>query len=561
MDRRSFLKGGKKSASDQIQQRERLPVFRTSSGLSAYTGPWTKVQATHLLKRTMFGATLDDISYFSSKTMNEAVDELLQPTAPLPAPPLKEYSVTGALVPDNDVPVGATWVNNVNNDGTIQSLRRASLKKWWVGCMLNQDRSIREKMTLFWHNHFATESVDVSNANFLYKHVNLLRTRALGNFKQLVRDVTLDPAMLIYLNGRLNTATAPDENYARELQELFTLGKENDPNYTEADVKAAARVLTGWQVNNTISTFPSYFTSSRHDANSKTFSSFYNNTVITGRTGSTAGDLELNDLLNMIFSKQLEVSRFMARKIYRFFVYYEIDAATEANVIEPMASLLRSGNWDVLPALRALFKSEHFYEVINQGCMIKAPLDHVVGLCREWGVVFPDAVNEFVDAYGMWNTILSAAASYQQNLGDPPSVAGWPAYYQVPQFYELWVNTDTLPKRNQVSDIMIGNGYTRNGKKIVIDAVAFTKKLANPGDPNLLINEVFDQLFQIDVSQQSKDQLKKDFLLTGQDQDYYWTNAWSAYIASPTTTNFNIVNTRLRGLYKYCMNLAEYQLM
>jgi uncharacterized protein (DUF1800 family) len=479
----------------------------------------------------------------------------------LPAPPLKEYSVTGALVPDNDVPVGATWVNNVNNDGTIQSLRRASLKKWWMGCMLNQDRSIREKMTLFWHNHFATESVDVGNANFLYKHVNLLRTRALGNFKQLVRDVTLDPAMLIYLNGRLNTATAPDENYARELQELFTLGKENDPNYTEADVKAAARVLTGWQVNNTISTFPSYFTSSRHDANSKTFSSFYNNTVITGRTGSTAGDLELNDLLNMIFSKQLEVSRFMARKIYRFFVYYEIDAATEANVIEPMASLLRSGNWDVLPALRALFKSEHFYEVINQGCMIKAPLDHVVGLCREWGVVFPDAVNEFVDAYGMWNTILSAAASYQQNLGDPPSVAGWPAYYQVPQFYELWVNTDTLPKRNQVSDIMIGNGYTRNGKKIVIDAVAFTKKLANPGDPNLLINEVFDQLFQIDVSQQSKDQLKKDFLLTGQDQDYYWTNAWSAYIASPTTTNFNIVNTRLRGLYKYCMNLAEYQLM
>lgn len=559
MDRRAFLTGGAIKTVPGLERQR--GIYRTNSGLSPYTGPWTPKQIIHLLKHTMFGASLADISYFAAKSMNDVVDELLQPTAPLPLPPVKEYDVTGATTPDNDVPAGATWVTSVNNDGTIQSRRRASLKKWWVGCMLNQDRSIREKMTLFWHNHFATEAADVSNANFLYKHVNLLRTKSLGNFKQLVRDITLDPAMLIYLNGRLNTATAPDENYARELQELFTLGKENTPNYTEDDVKAAARVLTGWRVDSNVSTFPSYFTSSRHDSNSKQFSSFYNNTVIAGRTGTTAGDLELDDLLNMIFSKQVEVSRFLAKKLYRFFVYYEIDAAAEANVIEPMASLIRTSNWEVVPALRALFKSEHFYDVLNEGCMIKAPLDHAVGLCREWGVVFPDAVTTYADAYGMWNYIVSAAALYQQNIGDPPSVAGWPAYYQVPQFYELWINTDTLPKRNQFSDVMIGNGYSRNGKKIVIDAVEFTKKLTNPGDPNLLINQLFEVVFQIEISQQSKDQLKKDFLLTGQDQDYYWTTAWSTYIASPTTTNFNIVNTRLRGLYKYCMNLAEYQLM
>ena len=150
--------------------------------------------------------------------------------------------------------------------------------------MINQDRSIREKMLLFWHNHFATETVDVGNGNLLYKHVNLMRTSALGNFKQLVRDITLDPAMLVYLNGRFNTATAPDENYGRELQELFTIGKESNPNYTEADVKAAAKVLTGWRVDTNLNTFPSYFTSSRHDSTNKVFSSFYNNTVITGRT-------------------------------------------------------------------------------------------------------------------------------------------------------------------------------------------------------------------------------------------------------------------------------------
>lgn len=558
MDRREFLTAGKKTG--LIKQIKKADAVRTTSGLQPYTGQWTKKEVVHLLKRTMFGAKASDVSYFLGLTMSQAVDELLNPVSALPDPPIKEYDASIAALPDTEVAMGTTWINSTNTDGTIQALRRASLKKWWTGMMINQDRSIREKMLLFWHNHFATETGDVGHANLLYKHVNLLRTNALGNFKQLVREITLDPAMLFYLNGRYNTASAPDENYGRELQELFTLGKENNPNYTETDVKAAARVLTGWQVNTTVNTFPSYFTSSRHDSNSKQFSSFYNNAVITGRTGSTAGDLELADLLNMIFSKDLEVSKFFAKKIYRFFVYAEIDAATETNVIEPMALALRTNNWDIKPMLILLFKSEHFFDDLNRAVQIKAPLDHVISICREWNIVFPNAVTEYVDAYGMWNYIMSVAALEQQNIGDPPNVAGWPAYYQTPQYYELWVNTDTLPKRNQFSDLMIGNGYTRNSKKIIIDAVAFTLSLPNASDPNQLINDVLDIIFQMPLTQQSKDQLKKDFLLTGQAQDYYWTNAWQSYLADPSSANYNIVNPRLRGLYKYFMNLAEYQL-
>lgn len=556
MDRREFLTAKRKP--QPVTQNK--TAGRTSSGLQLYTGPWTRNEIIHLLKRTMFGAKPADVSYFESKTMVETVDELLNPVDPLPNPPLKDYSTTSALSPDNDVPAGGTWINSINNDGTIQSLRRSALKKWWIGCQINQDRSIREKMTLFWHNHFSTETTDVGNANMLYNHVNLLRTNCLGNFKQLVRSITIDSAMLIYLNGRFNTVTAPDENYARELQELFTLGKENNPNYTEADVKAAAKVLTGWQVSSTTLPFASFFTSSRHDSTNKQFSSFFNNTVITGRTGTTAGALELDDLLNMIFNKQVEVSRFIAKKLYRFFVYSEIDATTQTNVIEPLALELRLNNWDIKIAMERLLKSEHFYDVLNQGAQIKSPLDHIIAVCREWNIVFPNSITEYADAYGMWNYILAAAANAGQNLGDPPSVAGWPAFYQTPQYYELWVNTDTLPKRNQFTDIMIGNGYTRNGKKIWIDAVEFTKTLPNPGDPNQLIVDVLAVIFQIDLSQASRDQLKKDFLLSGQDQDYYWTNAWNAYIFNPITANYNIVNTRLRGLYKYFMNLAEYQL-
>ena len=158
--------------------------------------------------------------------------------------------------------------------------------------------------------------------------------------KQFVYEITLDPTMLIYLNGRLNTAAAPDENYARELQELFTLGKENNPNYTEADVIAAAKVLTGWRVNPNDASFPSFYTESRHDASNKQFSSFYNNTVITGRTGATGGTQEINDLINMIFSKSTEVTRHIVKRLYRFFVYSEIDATAMQNVIEPLALTL-----------------------------------------------------------------------------------------------------------------------------------------------------------------------------------------------------------------------------
>ena len=123
---------------------------------------------------------------------------------------------------------------------------RSLLKCWWTGRMINQDRTILEKLTLFWHNHFSTETIIYRRGTFAYEHNQLLRANALGNFKNLVRMVTLDRAMLVYLNNYLNVKEAPDENYARELMELFTLGKENNPNYTEADVQAAARVLTGW---------------------------------------------------------------------------------------------------------------------------------------------------------------------------------------------------------------------------------------------------------------------------------------------------------------------------
>jgi uncharacterized protein (DUF1800 family) len=561
MDRREFFtlqrnktRVGKAGTSANTQHRN------ITSGINPYTGPWTSNEVIHLLKRTMFGAKPSDVTYFLTKTVSQAVDELLLTTAPLPTPPLKEYVTTTTVgaVPDTAVVQGTTWVTDVNNDGTVQSQRRASLKKWWAGNLINQGRSIREKLVLFWMDHFGNEHGDVGNGNLAYIQLQTIYQNYLGNFKQLVKDITIDPHMLRYLNGYLNTATAPDENYGRELQELFCCGKGTGSQYTEADVKEAAKVLTGWTVNYT--NYTSAFTTSRHSSVNKTFSPFYNNTVITGRTGATAGMLEIDDLVNMIFNTQ-EVAKFFVRKLYRFFVYYNIDATVEANVIDPLATMFKANGYNIKPVLQTLLKSEHFFDVLNQNCFIKTPADLVIGALREMDVTFPP-LSDWDTNYGIWNSFYGQMAIMQQNLGDPPNVAGMPPFYQEPSFHELWITTDTLPKRNQYTDLMIASGYLRNNIRVQFNLPVWVQQVVNPGNPNDLIDGILKNAFRMSLSNESKKQIKTQILLSGQQYDYYWTNAWHAYLANPAnTTNFNTVNNRLKSLFQYLMALSEYQLM
>jgi uncharacterized protein (DUF1800 family) len=556
MDRRDFLTARRPKHKDP-EAGTSTGTYRTYSGINPYSGPWTDQEIIHLLKRTMFGAKKADIDYFKTRSMSQAVDELLNPVAPNPAPPVKEYVTSAvATTPDSNIAQGTTWINDINNDGTVQSQRRASYKKWLVGTMINQDRSIREKLIMFWVDHFGNESVDVGNANWIYRQHALIRQFALGNFKSLISNITTDIAMLRYLNGYLNIASAPDENYARELMELFTLGKGPDSRYTETDVKEAAKVLTGWQINGT--NYTVVFNAARHSTVNKTFSSFFNNTVITGRTGTTAGALELADLLNMIFAQQ-EVAKYLVRKIYRWFVYYSIDAGTEANVISPLADIFRNNNYEIRPVLSALFKSEHFFDMLNRGCMIKSPADQVIGSLREMNVQFPP-LTDWDSNYGLWNTFYAWMLNMGQNLHDPPNVSGMPAYYQEPSYHEIWINSDSLPKRNQFTDTMINTGYVRNGNRVQFNCVNFAQSLPNPGDPNDLIDDALRIFYRNDLTALSKSQIKTQILLTGQQWDYYWTNAWMAWVSNPTTANFNTINTRLKSLFQYFFNLSEYQL-
>ncbi|MCX7930287.1 MAG: DUF1800 domain-containing protein [Chlorobi bacterium] len=518
--------------------------------LDHYSGPWDVRHAGHLLRRTTFLCSQRFVEQFVQLGLDGAIDQLLtdQPPPDLPLDPA----------------TGQTWVNETTrkeNDAPY----RLYVKAWWLEQMLRTDRlSITEKMTLMWHNFFATEADIIADSRLQYHHNATLRRYALGNLKELTYRVTIDPGMLRYLNGDQNTAQKPNENYARELQELFTIGKglERAPgdytNYTEHDVQQAARVLTGWRVLRTGDPSTSVFTPALHDRGDKQFSAAYSNRVIRGRTGTTAGQDELNDLLDMIFSQE-ETARFFVRKLYRWLVFYRIDEQIENDIIEPLAAVLRQSNYEIKPVLRILLASQHFYDEQNIGAMIKSPLDFIVNIMTTAGFSLPTNTQ---DKMRLLTALVSIATALQQNPMDPPSVAGWPAYYQSPDYYRLWINSATLPTRYSLTDTIIF-GSRQLPRAYILDVLAFVERISrNPGDYTQLITDLEHELIPAyPLTPEQRDYLARSVLAAG-GQVYEWAQIWAAYKANPNDqTARGAAQQRLQNLLRTMFRMAEYQLM
>jgi uncharacterized protein (DUF1800 family) len=558
---------GKTAFADDIQS----AVAGPTSGLEIYDGPWGPVPggyeaAAHLLRRTMFGAAKADIEHIMQRPFTQAIEEIL---APQPG----ETSEPMMNVDGDPIPFGQPWGFSPDRGNT--GARTASLKAWWLGLMLNQSLSVREKMVLFWHNHFVTSIGTVNEPRYSYRYAALLRRFALGNFKEFTKQVTIDGAMLRYLNGNTNRYNgSPDpgysnENYGRELQELFTIGKGEEvvpgdyTNYTEEDVRAAARVLTGWRDDalklgdrSNPAEPTSLFDPTRHNPNFKSFSYRYGSATVQGYPGAE-GRYEIDLMMDIIFAQQ-EVSRNIVRDIYRWFVYYTIDATTETNVIEPLAQIFRTNNYEILPVLNALFKSKHFFDSANVGCMIKNPLDFLVTVFRQFAIPFPTSL-DLDKQYYFWNSIASEGRNLQQDLGDPPSVAGWPAYYQFPQYYKLWINTDTFPRRNRFTDQIAGNGISYEGFTLVFDPIPFVKAVSQPSDVNVVLDEITRYLMPFPLTATQKAFLKET-LIPGL-PDYEWTIEWDMYLADETNVmKANAMRSKLKQLFRTIMQLPEYQL-
>ncbi len=556
-------------------------VGNVTSGLAPYTGTWSEWEVLHLLRRTGYGSKKSYADTLLAMTPSAAVDHIMNIDMTPPAPPVNWYE---NIQPDqNAVPYGAEWTtsffatNAAGQDTNVQ--RNLGMRRWLFDLALNSDHSIREKMVWFWYHFIPIDFDDIyqssnsyiksNSARVFYYYFKLLRDNALGNFKTLIRNISTEPGMMFYLNNQQNSATAPDENYARELMELFTLGKDPASQYTQDDVVEAAKVLTGWRVQNlNTANIETNFVSAQHNIANKQFSSFFNNTVINYQSGA-GGANELDLLIDMIFSKSTVVSQYICRRLYRYFIYYDIDANIETNVIIPLAQTFVNNNWNIVPVLKQLFKSEHFFDMANKGVFIKTPFDLVAGSLRTFNVntTVSDAGN-FEAQYKVWgyynDTICTAM---EQRMGSIPNVSGWNPFYQTPAFHQYWINSNTIQKRSGFLD-GIFNGYnlTYNGltTNIKVNVIAFAQQFGNTicADPNLLVAACIKYLLSVDLSAGQQATIKLQTLLSGQTTDGYWTTAWNNYIGAPTNTTYvNTVTSRLKSLLTTIVQLAEYQLM
>lgn len=534
---------------------------RTESGLDTYTGEWTQKEALHLLRRLTFGATKGSVDTITSLSLTDAVNLLIDnPQLPFTSP-LNVYQ--NDFNDFQGVPYGASWIDTPgtnDSDAMLNAFRITySFKQWWHGVLLNQQVHILEKITMFWSNHFSTQTHDFNSPKAIWQHYQKQRQYCMGNFRDFLKAITIDPHMLAFLNGNLNSAAAPDENYARELQELFTIGKGPASAFTEDDVQQAAKVLTGWRRQVQPDGFyTTIFDDTQHDTSDKQFSTFYNNTIITGKTGQ-AGQQETDALLDMLLATD-EAAKYICRCLYIWFVYYVIDDNAEQNVITPLAAIFRNNNYEIAPVLKALFTSQHFFDPVNRGCIIKSPVDLYISFKREFNVFLPDG--PFEEQYSHWTHFKERCEEIGQKIGDPPNVAGWPAYYQEPVYYETWINSDTVQKRASViSNYTTDNGFpvTNSNFPIKVDFIAYAAQFTNAEDPNQLVTNFCTFLLPQDVTADQYTFMLN--ILINQGQTHYWTDAWNAYVSNTSdAVAQSVVYQRLKTLIIYITNLEEFHL-
>ena len=308
----------------------------------------------------------------------------------------------------------------------------------WTVQMNQPEVMLREKMTLFWMNHFVIEGYKkVYYPQSVYNFLKYFRENAWGNFKKMVSDVSVSPAMLIYLDGIYNQGLAPNENYARELQELFTMGvvdKDGKPNYTQADVEGVAHALTGWTVDATApapDVLPSKYDKTRHDSS---FQKIYDgaNRQYNLTASGAAMDKDLVD--HMFDQRGDQIAWYICSKLYQYFVYHDITGKAERDIIDAMALTFKASNWEMKPVLAELLKSAHFFDEANIGAGIKSPYEHLLVMLRTFDIQ--------IDEDAATSMYYLAIAGSQQLL-EPPNVKGWPGYHN-------WISTTTLPYRNQI---------------------------------------------------------------------------------------------------------------
>jgi uncharacterized protein (DUF1800 family) len=571
-------------------------------------------RAAHLLRRATFGATRDEIDSYATLSAQEAVTRLFDPAIPDPDLPL-------------DPLTGKEWITNgPEANGSEENELQEYFKRWFIGRMmsagisgnLKQCTAVREKIVLFMHTHFTTQQSVVNNGRALYCENDVFRKFAFDrfngqefNFRELTKKICVDNAMLIFLDGRLNVKDNPNENFAREMFELYTIGRGlegtqpigGEPgdyfNFTEQDVQAAARVLSGFDSDDNFSKIDTLTGLPRgrarggndaiqHDFQAKQFSARFDNQVIEPDsqllndpvvTNEEVALDEIGRLIDMIYSKE-ETARHICRKIYRFYVYHNITPEKENDIIGQMAQTFIGNQYKIQPVIEELLKSRHFYEAEagvednNFGGIIKSPLDLILGTIIYFDIYVPDPLINTEQFYGFAGALIRIMADQGLDFYEPFEVAGYTAYHQYPVYNRNWISTNYLTQRYDFIRDLFSDREMMDGQIPPIDLIGFIGQQFNnatAGNAEALIMELTRYLFPAsdnltfndpddgaEITAERLRYFRYAFLFSPQIDDDplgAWTFRWN------NPVDMEVVKNQLKNLFNAIMQSPEYQLM
>lgn len=548
--------------------------------LEHHSGVLGKIFAGHLLRRSCYKISPTRIATFAQFTADQAVDLLLDTPTNLSLPePI--HHITG----EHFINLGTrTNLPEGESNGT----RRNLIKNWWMNECL-QDTTAVSKMSFFLHTCFTT--ADEGQDQKYFDHIALLRYYSLGSFKALAEKMCVDNIMLTYLDNAQNDKNSPNENFAREFLELFTIGKGDQvapgdyTNYTEADIQEAAKLLTGFKTSSDedrdnplyidpdTNLFRGTTLYSKHETADKIFSHQFNNLTITGAISDEDMWRELHDFVEMIFAQDA-TAQHIVRRLYLHFVGKQISPEIEQAIITPLAQDLKAANYEIKPVLKRLLISKHFY-----GQDDSPELDKVVGakICSPWElwchtlsmfeVSAPDPITDadrhrwFYNGWVRYSFLIPCG----MDLWNPSDVAGYPAYYQTPSFYREWFNSSTITTRYLLGQMLL------TGKKVIVggslngvqlDIVPWFVKhfTEDPSNASWVVNELISLLLPLPLAQERLDYFLNEIFLDGLHPLSWLYDNWTPYEASNFTED-SYVRTPLENLVKAIMYAPEYQLI
>ncbi len=483
-----------------------LTVFNPSSA-----NPWDAIKVRHLHNRLGFGIESSLLPNALSKSPDVYVDELINAAINLPA----TLAPAWAHLDSADYAANGFIYSEDQNDQYIEDTQYIFIKEF-------VENGVRSRLTLFWHNLLVTRANEYGFAGYAFRYFLAIERNSFGNFKSFISEIGLDEAMLKFLNGFDNTAGSPNENYARELYELFTLGEGN--GYTEEDIVETARALTGYTEYTNGDDSRIIFNELTFDTDDKT---------IFGQTGNWG----YNDVVNILFEqKSTLIARYICEKIYMNFVSPEIDDQIHLLIINPLADIFIASNFEIAPVLRTLFKSEHFFDEKARSVIIKSPIDLIIQFINTTGFDF--------GAYDInKESIKNISRLFGQDILNPPTVFGWPGDRD-------WLNSGTITFRGAFlcKDVLYW-AWEQNEEQFRQFAIDIS---GNSNEAEIVAKDIFEALmtevpYTLDDFESGIDIFKSRV-----PSNYFDTNTW--------TLNFEVVPLQVRDLIEYIVSLPDYQL-